>query len=52
MYNDNTLHCGDICIPTQIAGFLGPIWGPSGADKTQVGPKLAHEPCYLGIVTD
>ena len=24
-----------------IARFMGPIWGPSGADRTQVGPMLA-----------
>ena len=24
-----------------IARFMGPTWGPSGADKTQVGPMLA-----------
>ena len=24
-----------------IARFMGPIWGPSGADMTQVGPMLA-----------
>ena len=24
-----------------IARFMGPTWGPSGADKTQVGPLLA-----------
>ena len=24
-----------------IARFLGPTWGPSGADKTKVGPMLA-----------
>ena len=24
-----------------IARFLGPTWGPSGADRTQVGPMLA-----------
>ena len=23
------------------ARFMGPIWGPSGADRTQVGPMLA-----------
>ena len=23
-----------------IAGFMGPTWGPSGADRTQVGPML------------
>ena len=25
----------------QIARFMGPIWGPPGADRTQVGPVLA-----------
>ena len=24
-----------------IARFVGPAWGPSGADRTQVGPMLA-----------
>ena len=26
---------------TQIARSMGPTWGPSGADRTQVGPMLA-----------
>ena len=26
---------------TLITRFLGPTWGPSGADRTQVGPMLA-----------
>ena len=26
---------------TQIARFMGPTWGPPGADRTQVGPMLA-----------
>ena len=26
----------------------GANMGPSGADRTQVGPMLAHEFCYLG----
>ena len=26
---------------TLIAKFMGPTWGPSGADRTQVGPMLA-----------
>ena len=25
---------------TQRARFMGPTWGPSGADRTQVGPML------------
>ena len=28
-------------IVTLIARFMGPTWGPSGADRTQVGPMLA-----------
>ena len=28
---------------------MGPTWGPSGADRTQVGPMLARELCYMGI---
>ena len=35
-------------MPTLIARFMGPTWGPSGTDKTQVGPMLAHVLCYLG----
>ena len=27
---------------------MEPTWGPSGADRTQVGPMMAHELCYLG----
>ena len=26
---------------SMIAKFMGPTWGPSGADRTQVGPMLA-----------
>ena len=28
------------CIQLQIAKFMGPTWGPSGADRTQVCPML------------
>ena len=28
-------------IRSLIARFMGPTWGPSGADRTQVGPMLA-----------
>ena len=31
-----------------IARFMGPTWGPSGTDRTQVGPSWPHELCYLG----
>ena len=37
---------------TLIARFMGPTWGPPGADRTQVGPRWApcwpHGPCSLG----
>ena len=28
-------------LPSLIARFMGPAWGPSGADRTQVDPMLA-----------
>ena len=28
-------------LPTLLARFMGPTWGPPGADRTQVGPMLA-----------
>ena len=30
---------------------MSPTLGPTGADRTQVGLMLAHEPCYLGWLT-
>ena len=33
-----------------IATFMGPTWGPSGADRTQVGPMLAPWTLLSGIV--
>ena len=30
-----------------IAWFMGPTWGPSRADRTQVAPCWPHKPCYL-----
>ena len=35
---------------TLIARFMGPIWGPSGADRTQVGPMLAPWTLLSGYV--
>ena len=31
--------CAGLC--SLIARFMGPTWGPSGADRTQVGPMVA-----------
>ena len=35
----------DLLLTTLIARFMRPTWGPSGADRTQLGPMLA--PCTL-----
>ena len=32
-----------------IARFMGPTWGPSGADRTQVGPMLAPWALQSGL---
>ena len=34
-----------------IARFLGPTWGPSGADRTQVGPMLAPWTLLSGMAS-
>ena len=31
-----------------VTRFMGSTWGPSGADRTQVGPCSPHELCYMG----
>ena len=35
-----------------IARFMGPTWGPSGADKIQVGPMLAPWTLLSGDITE
>ena len=35
------MHMVRKCVLSQIARFVGPTWGPPGADRTQVGPMLA-----------
>ena len=34
-----------------IARFMGPTWGPSGADRTQVGPMLAPWTFVIWVIT-
>ena len=36
-----TYHMEKESVHTLIARFMWPTWGPSGADRTQVGPMLA-----------
>ena len=58
-YSRHQLYCSlffiprfnDVEVGALIARFMGPTWGPSGADRTQVGPMLAPELCYLGDYT-
>ena len=38
------------CIYSLIARFMGPTWGPYGADRTQVGPMLAPWTLLSGFV--
>ena len=33
-----------------VARFIGPTWGPSGADRTQVGPMLAPWTLLSGCI--
>ena len=38
-----------LAIFTLIARFMGPTWGPPGADRTDRAPCWPAQPCYLGI---
>ena len=38
-----------IWLNTLIARFMGPTWGPSGADRTQVGPMLSPWTLLYGV---
>ena len=42
---------GKYRIMSLIARFMGPTWGPSGADRTQVGPMLAPWTLLSGVCT-
>ena len=42
-----------LSVQTLIAWFMGPTWGPSGADRTQVGPMnfaISGEAATLGPI--
>ena len=41
----------DIWISSLIARIIGPTWGPSGADRTQVGPILAPWTLLSGMLS-
>ena len=39
-----------VVLASLIARFMGPTWGPSGADRTQVGPMLTPWTLLSGIL--
>ena len=41
--------CGQLSAYSLIARFMGPTWGPSGTDRTQVGPMLAPWTLLSGL---
>ena len=46
-----TLKTKSLCSKTPLlARFIGPTWGPSGADRTQVGPMLAPRTLLSGTI--
>ena len=50
---ENSYFFSENCSPQSAKSFSdgkvhGPTLGPSGADRTQVGPMLPHDVCYLG----
>ena len=38
-------------LASRIARFMGPTWGPSGADRTEVGPMLAPWTLLSGLLS-
>ena len=40
----------NLAVYTLIARFTGPTWGPSGSDRTQVGPMLAPWTLLSGYI--
>ena len=43
-------NCVIVAIKSLIAIFMGPTWGPSGADRTQVGPMLVPWTVLSGML--
>ena len=46
----NVLPLCFLCCIIPIARFMGPTWGPSGADRTQVGPMLSPWSLLSGML--
>ena len=58
MVNQNVMITQGLAHPFQasraslIASFMGPTWGPSGADRTQLGPMLAPWTLLSGMTNN
>ena len=58
MVNQNVMITQGLAHPFQafraslIARFMGPTWGPSGADRTQLGPMLAPWTLLSGMTNN
>ena len=50
VFSDDTI-VTTVPIDPLIAKFMGPTWGPSGADRTQVGSMLAPWTLLSGLVS-
>ena len=48
--NDHNRHIFQVIL-SLITRFMGPIWGPYGADRTQVGPRWAPWTLPSGIAS-
>ena len=48
-YLPTSTRAASLAQQSQIARFMGPTWGPSGANRTQVGPMLAPWTLLSGI---
>ena len=52
IYTHPHVHWDDQVKCTLISRFIGPTWGPSGADRTQMGPMLAQWTLLSGVVSN
>ena len=46
-----TWSCDSLSIPSQIAKYMGPTWGPPGSFRPQVGPMLAPWTLLSGSIS-
>ena len=49
---ENRVRQDSLTVRSLIARFMGPTWGPYGADRTQVGPMLAPWTLLSGMISN